>query len=67
MCLSVLWLLPVIPGKVDMITTHSAVCDGLFLVEITGTLPGFSCEVQHAVVLPRFLLTFTLNQCLPNR
>ena len=34
---SPLWLPPVIPGKVDLITTRLAVSDDLFLTELMGT------------------------------
>ena len=40
---SLLWLPPVIPGKVDRITTHLAVSVDLFLVEMTRTLSTISC------------------------
>ena len=58
LCLSALWLSPVIPGKVHRITTRAVVSVDLFLSE----LPGISREVHHINILPRFVLT--LNQRL---
>ena len=47
-----LWLPPVSPGKADRIPPHIAVRANLFLAEMTGTWPWFSCEVQHIILLP---------------
>ena len=61
------WLPPVIPGKVDRITSHVTVSNDLFFAEMMGTCPGISCVVQHIDILSRFVFTLALNQYLPNQ
>lgn len=50
------WLHLVIPGTLDRISTHVAVRVYLLLIEMTGTKPGISYEVQDVDIFPRFVL-----------